>query len=267
MALMHQENPIIDSILNAKNPYKDVKNRVTLSKHSESIKNELRSIYNKIQGGNDIYICSSIRQLFDKFDKQYEKQINENIETIEWLKEQQEPNDVIQFLTRAFDINKNTVAQNIVNNEENSPRKALFNDIIIEANEQNVIDIKDYIPITINKFINDINKKETITKRKYLESDGLMINILRGYKNKNNNKKSKTKLIIPEYINLNKKLELISIIIHHGNSIDAGHYTCLIKHKSKWYHFDDMNSDFDYIGDFKDIDNNVFKNVVSLIYV
>jgi ubiquitin C-terminal hydrolase len=97
-----------------------------------------------------------------------------------------------------------------------------------------------------------------------------MINISRGYKNDNKNKnsnKSMAKVITPEYININKKLELISIIIHHGNSINSGHYTCLIKQKSKWYHFDDMKTDFDYIGDFEDIDDNVFKNLVSLIYI
>ena len=275
IALMHikkEDNPILKDILDSANLYTNVKNRLTLAKYGDSIKDELVSIYNKIhENQTPIYICGSIRSLFDKFDKQYTKQINENLEEIEWLKSQQEPADFIRILDRLFNIHKNTIAQNTTTIEEavpNSPQKVMFNDIIIEP-KTTTINISDYIPITTNEFVNNITHKKTITTRTYLESSGLFVNIMRGYKGTRGNAKSTAHVITPETIKLanNKVLNLVSIIVHHGRSIGSGHYTCLIKHGTEWYNFDDLKSNYEYIGTFKNISENVFKNQVALIYI
>jgi hypothetical protein len=287
IALMHikkDNNPILKDILESANSYTNVKNRLTLAKYGNSIKDELVSIYNKIHADSKdpIYICGSIRSLFDKFDKQYTKQINENLEEIEWLTSQQEPADFIRILDRIFNIHKNTVVQNTTTIEEavpNSPQKVMFNDIIIEP-QKATIDVSDFIPVTTNEFINNITHKKTITKRKYLESTGLFVNIMRGYKGTAaGNTKSTAKVITPETITLgnNKELNLVSIIVHHGRSIGSGHYTCLVKHATAkhatakhdgaWYNFDDLKDNYEYIGKFENISENVFKNQVALIYI
>ena len=276
IALMHikkEDNPILKDILDSANLYTNVKNRLTLAKYGDSIKNELLSIYNKIHtdSKDTIYICGSIRSLFDKFDRQYTKQINENLEEIEWLTSQQEPADFIRILDRIFNIHKNTVAQNTTVIEEavpNSPQKVMFNDIIIEA-KNTTINISDFIPVTTNEFINNITHKKTITTRTYLESTGLFVNIMRGYKGTRGEAKSTAHVITPETIKLanNKVLNLVSIIVHHGRSIGSGHYTCLIKHANAWYKFDDLKDNYEYIGTFKNISENVFKNQVALIYI
>jgi ubiquitin C-terminal hydrolase len=76
IALMHikkENNPILKDILDSANSYTNVKNRLTLAKYGNSIKDELVSIYNKIHADSKepIYICGSIRSLFDKFDKEW----------------------------------------------------------------------------------------------------------------------------------------------------------------------------------------------------
>jgi len=277
IALMHikkENNPILKDILESANSYTNVKNRLTLAKYGDSIKDELVSIYNKIhdKNQNPIYICGSLRGLFDKFDKQYTKQINENLEQIEWLKSQQEPADFIRILDRIFNIHKNTMVQNTITIDEeiaNSPQKVMFNDIIIEP-KNTTINISDFIPVTTNEFINNITHKKTITKRSYLESTGLFVNIMRGYKGiAVGNTKSTARVITPETITLanNKVLNLVSIIVHHGRSIGSGHYTCIAKHGTAWYNFDDLKDNYEYIGKFENISENVFKNQVALIYI
>jgi len=38
-----------------------------------------------------------------------------------------------------------------------------------------------------------------------------------------------------------KHYELYAIIVHLGPGIQFGHYTCVIKHKERWFLFDDEN--------------------------
>ena len=111
--------------------------------------------------------------------------------------------------------------------------------------------------------------KRKIEKYKYLSANFLFIHINRIFIDK----KITKNIDVPLKLKLkeNKRnLYLRSIIVHHGGS-NGGHYTTMIECKGTWYHFDDMNSGLDKIGDYEDLkkyqNGYVFKNCTDLVYI
>jgi hypothetical protein len=260
-SIMHTKNKIIDSILKAKIKYPEFNN----------IKTILLNLYTHIQNESSSIKCTNIRQLFSKFFKNYRK-THPNIEDINWIDEQQEPADVLMILEYLLDIPFNTKYQESIDKRKNDPVDVLFNDCKItnfELLKGNDIYLKDYVPKYIDKFTNNSNKERNIIKI-YTKSDGMFININRGYvdADNGNQKKSFTIVIPEETLKIGRKqLSLISIIIHKGRTVHSGHYVCYFKKEDKWFLFDDMKTNFEYIGDFINIEKNIYKNAVSFVYI
>lgn len=42
-----------------------------------------------------------------------------------------------------------------------------------------------------------------------------------------------------EYLVNNSLFKIVSIIFHHGSSIESGHYTCIVKNNGSWYSIND----------------------------
>ena len=275
MSVMHVNNSIIHNIINA--PVRtDLPDKKMIS-IAESIKDDLKSIYDHIKTGEDRMTCKLLRSKFSAFYKLYQK-YDENAENINWTTKQQEPADVIALLNNAFDLTSETLYQEKINTQLNNPVSVLFNDFNIDNDillSKSSIKLKDYLPIFTSKFTNNISKKELTKKKTYIKSNGLFVNIRRAYhegeylEENITEHKSFTSVIPEESIKLidGTILHLTSIIIHHGKSISGGHYTCYIKRKNKWYHFDDRHDDIELIGSLDEIEEDAFKNVTSFVYV
>jgi hypothetical protein len=271
VSIMHKkDNNIIKNIMSVSVRHEG-KNKLTLGKYSNEIKDEFKKIYNIIQKGESTYICTKLRDLFTKYDKQYIKQVEEKLEKIEWMTSQQEPRDVINIIDRVLNLKMDTVVSQKIDNGDENKIDVLFNNLNIDLAHNKDKDeyVKDYLPINKEKMYNQISKKEFIKETTYLSTKGLFVNILRGYYDENQNEvKSKSKVIPLENVKINDtKLDLVSMIVHHGDSTHGGHYTCYIKNEDEWYHFDDMKDDYKFIGKFSNIPTSALKNSVALVYL
>lgn len=262
VALAHVPNPIVDILLESLPRYSG-KNKLTLEKHALAIKAEMKAIVKNIQSGEK-NACSNLRSLFMKFDKQYMKQIDENQEEIDWIKDQQEPLDVLRLLDRALTLKNNTK----VRISDNEPQEvSFFSPTITVVDDTDDIYVKDQIPLYQDKIVNDKGVERKV-RTEYLESTGMFIVVNRFYSEYNVkageyiNKKKKFGAVIPtESV---KGLKLVSIVVHHGTSIEHGHYTCYVKHDEDWYHFDDMKGNYVKVAN---IPKTVYKNSVGYVYV
>lgn len=272
MAIMHKPNPIIQGILNASNAFSG-KGNLTIEKVSDSIKQQLTHIYNKIQEGANVQICTTIRNQFANFDSQYAVKYKKQYKSdppdqVDWVDEQNEPLDVALMLSRVFKLPNPIGKRTTYEGKDNSLEHVSYFDPVI-AMENKDIDIQNYIPIFEDEFYNEINSKVVKKYTSYTNSDGFFVTIKRGHVSNSSEeiKSFKTVSCPPTLTVSNKDLTLSSIIVHHGNSIQAGHYTCYILHKQNWFHFDDLTSSFEYVGNFSDIPASVFKNCVNLVYI
>ena len=226
-----------------------------LQEIAAQIKKELLRIS---QGGQNA--CSTLRSMFKKFDKIYAREYNVELETFNWLDEQQEPRDVLNMLLRVFEI-KPDVKVGI------NGRKDLlfFNSVIVPSGD--LYRAKDKINITLADYFS-IYKDATTTT--YKDANILCINVDRNYKNQ----KVKTPFTFKKTIQSTNgtQLALTAIIIHRGHSASSGHYTCFLKANASnsWHHHDDMNEHEERIGTFQDLleydDGIVTKNCVLLVY-
>jgi hypothetical protein len=267
ISLMHVPNLIIDNILNCRiKDYKiDKINNISIE-----VQKQLNEIYDFIHSGKNRMVCSSIRNLFNKFYIAYKKDINKKQEKINWLSGQQEPSDVIEILNKMFNLSHDTIYQETINKSTPNKVSALFNDFNIELSDllnNKKININDYLPIHKSNFTNNNNRNINKTKE-YLKSKGLFINIRRGYIEDHIEEKSFTSVYPSEFIKINNDtLYLMSMIIHYGDNIHSGHYISYIKHNDSWYIYDDTKDDLEYVGDFKNINKEIYNNVVSFVYI
>ena len=261
MALMVRKNQWIEKLLNKKDMFKPKR---ILPKFANDVRVELQNTYNHIHSGsNDKRVCTDLREKFSTFDDRYAKEYK--IEKIEWTKTQQEPRDVINFLTRLFQIQDDVEIE--FTSSTGTPRKSMvsFADLIVDAtnmNSKNSIRLEDFVPV--------YSDPETKTTKKYLQAEVMFMNFERVLDDN-------TKLFTPVYpleeirlkTSLETSLELVSMIIHHGDDPTEGHYTLLFKENGIWYHYDDMKAGVTKIGKFQDIlkNKNILQNLVSCFYI
>ena len=71
-----------------------------------------------------------------------------------------------------------------------------------------------------------------------------------------------------EFENNDKKYNLQSILLHYGNNLNSGHYTCIFKCNDNWYLYNDGGKKkVTLIGDFNKITNDQKKEIVGLYYI
>ena len=258
--------------------------------------NALVQMYDVVSSGNVLY-CTDLRQLIYQYDKYYRKE--HTIEKLKWKTEQLEPADVLMFFERLVDLPRHVQTQTevyatnkkskIVKREDKilvrSSKSTTSSSILIDAADlfgKTTVSLKSYIPkyYIDQTFDEDAPWKPSEIKKKsflrriekitYLSAPYLFVHISRLM----DDTKLKTFVNAPTKIKLknNKKnLYLQSIIVHHGNG-SGGHYTCFIKCKNQWYHYDDLSfkgklvkiGDFDALIKWKDM--YIFKNCTDLIY-
>ncbi len=238
---------------------------------STEIRQVVKSIYSDLHTGEKSLKCSNLRQLFATFEKTYNskfKTVRKENQT-KWLSRQQEPSDVLNILMKIFNI-KPDVDIMISSKTTKRTEKTFFNSPIIDVGElktNKIVYIKNYIPLLSETYDLDNGSKYTKTT-KIINANVLFINVSRNYLNI---EKIKTPVIPQEYIELSQKLNCVSILLHHGNNTKTGHYTCMFKYYKKWYHYDDLNNDYKYIGNFDDMlswnNNYVTKNLVGCFYI
>ena len=266
VATMHRPNPIASMILAAKPRYTG-NNQKLLKRYTDAIKEKLQLVYTNISSGGSM-LCTDLRKDFDKFQRQYMKQIDEDIEEIDWLSSQQEPRDVFShMLERAFVIDNNTVIQTVVNGNKNEPQHVDFAYVNIRMLDSND-SVERYIPTQTEEFYNNIDKKMTRKETNILSSNGLFVNVQRGYKKDEDGTelKSNARLSVKDSVSLKdgSKLELASIVVHTGTTVHGGHYTAYIRHKDRWYLFDDMKASYELVSK---IPSSVYENLTGLVYI
>jgi hypothetical protein len=103
---------------------------------------------------------------------------------------------------------------------------------------------------------------ETLTGKSVKKDHTLLVNIPRG----SEQGKDFRRIRIPKVVS---GLKLSAMIVHHGTSIDSGHYTCYYKCGGDWYHFNDMNTpSTDYVGKMnRSMKKYVQQNVTDLVYM
>lgn len=237
------------------------------------IQHELRTIYahifkpiaNSPASGMAVMKCTRLRQLFQAFDREYRKIYRGGV-TLEWLRTQQEPRDVLNMLLTVFDIPAD-VAMTV----NGSPRTGYFNSAYAAAP-----DIAQKDEVRLSKFFpryKMIIEASGAAPRRviptvYRSASAVCFTVERNFLDA----KINTSFKFPERIKMPDKteLKLVSAIIHHGATPEAGHYTCVIKNNSKWWHYDDIGPEFDAIGNFKDMQRwrhgYVLKNCTTLVY-
>lgn len=286
MALFHNHNPYLkENVIN-----KQVKfTNSGLQDTAVTIQDMLSKINDAIVQGKR-GACSRLRAAFQQFDRIYSNEIA-GIEQLDWKNSQLEPADVIKALIRVFNIPNDCRyrfqtygvkgrKKYLITNET---RETTFADALISADslyEQSKISMKQFIPIekTVTEFDTEnlwkpnenmeFSKKLVI--KTYIKAPIFVVHVSRVFGNE-----KLTTPIVPE-VSLKLKdnkhiLHLRSIIVHHGNSPDSGHYTCYLLCQNTWFHYNDINfTGLEEVGDLKKVLKHdggfVLRNAVNFIY-
>ena len=270
VSLFNTKNDIIKKII-LESPLKYYDKCPKLLDYGSDIRDELLKIYDTIslqKKNSQIKKCTNFRLLLQRYYKAYRKYVNKKYDKIEWTATQNDYADILSFLAIIFDI-PNTL-------------KCKFNDRIelkyfvdlFPLDELLITDkvyIKDFYPKYEKTFesLNENGVIEYFTKKvEYIETPFLFILFNRLLLSE----KIKTKIIPSLKIKLTQNkynLYLNSIMIHHGEIGDGGHYTCLYECKGIWYEYDDLNiNNQTIIGKFDDIIKNEYyiENISGLFY-
>lgn len=246
------------------------------------VRNTLKSIYKELHTKNidkHPIMCSRLRQYFAAFDNATNpKHDPRKGENMKWLTKQQEPTDVANILMKIFNIQPD-VKTRIVSKTEKRTDKLFFNSPFIDIGElksKKIVHMKDYVPKNIDAFeLEDGTKYKKVTQ--IIQAKLLIVNVVRNFLNI---EKVTTPVIPEEELRVcamrqgekcHKILKCISIMVHHG-SAKGGHYTCVFKHHKdgQWYHYNDLSSGYDLIGDFSEMlrwrNGIVPKNLVNCVY-
>lgn len=231
-----------------------------LRKTALDVKVELDALYHRMLGESqprDKITCKNLRKLFHAFDKEYSKVYNFGGEWIEWTRSQQEPRDVLNVLMNVFDVPKDVRVQ--VSNQYH--RMDAFNSPYVPASDLKAkasVSFADYFPVY----------DDDVTRITYLSATVVCVNVDRNFLDE----KMNTEFVFPFEVDMpdGTKLELRSVIVHHGRNTRSGHYTCVLKMGSKWYHYDDMKRSLACIGSYTKMlnwDNRfVLHNCTNLFY-
>lgn len=140
--------------------------------------------------------------------------------------------------------------------------------------------MKDIVPQNIDKTafdsdnlwkpVENVSYDTKLEIKTYTKSPMMIVHISRTFVDQ----KLKTVVIPLLSIKLKENtrtLSLRSIIVHHGDTMQSGHYTCYIRCKKYFYHYDDLNFvNMKFIGDYQKLfamnEHNVLKNATDFIY-
>ena len=270
VSLFNTKNDIIKKVI-LESPLKYYDKCPKLLDYGNNIRDELLKIYDTISSqrkNSQIKKCSNFRLLLQRYYNAYKKHINNKYDLIEWTKTQNDYADILSFLAIIFDI-PNILKYKINDRIELKYFVDLFP--LDELLTTDKIYIKDFYPKDEKKFEseNEYGEIEYFTKRiEYLEAPFLFILFNRLLLSE----KINTKIIPTLKLKLSQNkfnLYLNSIIIHHGNMGQGGHFTCLYECKGIWYEYDDLNiNNKKIIGKFDDIIKNDYytENISGLFY-
>lgn len=299
VALLHQETAFCRShILSA--PF-DSTNSVEIERIGAAVQRELMEVQRSIRRGTTRK-CSYLRTLFKKYDG-----------NDAWIGDQLEPLDVVHLLIQLFNIPDTTTYRRrlyghagehdrdgtlhredclrtsfVIRIEtgtllrhqqmtESTQVPLRLSDIIPEHQEI------DDLPMDDLWFTDDrvySRKREIIL---YTSAPLVFLHVDRGYRpNDDDDATEKNTLaVIPdEHLVLGSlpgrnapALTLTSIIVHHGETVEDGHYTCCYRCKGIWYEFDDMESvrprsHVTRLGTFAQVVNTAYlmENAVDFVY-
>ena len=304
VSLFHKRNSHIFNII-FKSPIAHTDNSV-LKKKAQEIRDELQEIYLLISGikNSDKYkYCKNLRKLFNDYKKLYTKTYpNRPLDDNNWQQDQSEPMQTLQYFNIMFDFpfttnrtfkrwgtNDKLTKEGLKNILTTSPltleeRKEIFISTIEkdDLHAKDKIYVKNMYPskISISRFDKknlwqpQPNKfyKTKIEKATYMDAPFLFLHIDRLIVDPDTKyvEKMPAAVIPDDYIRTKTgKLELQSIIIHHGSE-NGGHYTCLIKCDNEWWEYDDLSKKTQFIGKLHDVISHnshyYVRNCTDLVY-
>jgi hypothetical protein len=259
--LFHQRNiPFVQDIFETK------------STKTRKIQKELMRIYKRIHRKRPTQkklMCKKLRKMFQGASKKTtdasSTSLGEN--NYEWTYKQQEPYDVIQFLSTYFNLPNNIPVRfqtkTDVRTEYNN-----FVAVLIGAYELNPTGTKlsDFIPSKVEEFEANGVSYRNVSTIQYTKA--FMVHVNRKV---SPTKKSTMPLKPTKYVTLRsdgtkKRLYCTAIILHEGSAM-GGHYTCVFRHTNgMWYLYDNMDHDRQYrlIGKWKALLNWRRSRVLSL---
>lgn len=271
MALFHNKPDYIKKNILDVDLASKYKTNSSLLPVAKKIQANLNQSFKDIQGGKN-FICGDLRQLFKEYDD-----IKNPTEKIDWKKTQQEPSDVIKILLSIFKIGDDCeytmtsygyderYAKTKVTNANSKTNIA---DVIVSSadlyqlgNNNTDYDMKDLLPSstettnfnTTNLWtVNGKSFKKREEIKTYLKAPILIVQVNRNF----NDEKIKTKVIPLPIVRIgDNALTLTSVICHHGNQTNSGHYTAFLLCKNEWYHYNDLKYSNDKIGKLEKIGN------------
>lgn len=191
-------------------------------------------------------LVRDIRNQFEEYEK------SRPIANINWTMNQNEPNDVITFLSRMFQIKSDVYVEQTYPDGRKS---------------RNYYDF-DYIRIMPYHYYKKrkISLNDVFTEEKYkiLDAKFLFVTVNRGVRGTHEMRKSKASVTLPLKIG---SLQLVSLILHLGIDYNSGHYVAMVKsNKSdEWYEFDDFNNNYKKVNLQKQ-KRNIKENVIGAVY-
>lgn len=217
-----------------------------------TLRNQLRQIHTKIVEGlhrehPGTFTCTPVRKTLAS--------IRES--DIDWLRSQNDPNEVIQALIQAFHQKPD------VRCKRNTPSEThhvnvLFNAIMVGPdllwNKKRVV-LKQHV---FKRY-----KENDQVKLEIEDAKCLYIPVMRNYLDE---EKLTTRVYASENVTLATgiEMELCSIILHLGTSPHGGHYTCCFKKAHKWYMYDDLRNNYKLIKDIRS--EHIQRNATAFIY-
>lgn len=253
---------------------------------AEDIKKELIYLSCTKDNNQKLY-CTDLRKLLQRYQDEYHKHVSK-IERIDWIRSQSEPLDFMRFLNIIFNIPDHLKIQRESWGSKKKVPVSKMTKISIKNTRTNFttlldlqghqeIDISDYYPKHIEHTEFDKDNewrpspvKEAFTRRSeritYLSTPFLHIHLNRlTYDGKlDTTVIPRLKMKLKEN---RKNIYLRSMIIHHGKG-NGGHYTCIYECLGKWYHYDDLRKNIQFVGSFEDLLNQkkYLKNSTDLFY-
>jgi hypothetical protein len=298
MSLLHDTSPYIKKYIldvDLESLYRNQPE--TLLNLAKRIQRGLNLSLTGVVDGTRFY-CEKLREIFHKYDTYYRNHLDKSLEHVDWISSQLEPEDVIKILGRVFKLGDHCRLEfktfgyekkkYLVTNEIRARDIAAIKipgDILYRMEEDNEEYDMGKMLFPVSKTYEILDKDnlwrtptipgKAFSKKmeyiKYLEAPMLIISAQRNF--------ADTKIATPImplfYMKLKyntRRLTLSSIICHHGNSVDYGHYTAFLLCKNDWYHYDDMGyKKLKHIGNEEDLlkwgNGFVVKNSVTFIYI
>ena len=281
VAFFHFKNKEIYNIFFNKKVINSFDNK-ELKKIGNNIQKELYNLYliiNNTDSESSKKVCSFFRKLLDEYYNIYIT-INKNYKTLfgennNWKNKQLDIFDLLKFLSIIFNF-ENSKEVKILDG-----KNLYYSNFIIEIPSNYLfgeikLDITEFIPLKVEKYnLDDGNKFKNSQgqlvsyyekKTEILKSPSFIF--IEIFRNAGSDEKLKTIIDFPMKIKLKentKILEIKSLVIHYGPTVNSGHYICLIRRNNKWFEYDDLNG-LTLIKSDKKTWDNYKKNIVGLVY-